>query len=367
MDKRKTILHIINNLGRGGAEIMLLTVLKELKEYNNIVVYLYEENKFEGQLDCSKSYCLKLRSVLLLPFSFFKLRKIIKENHVDMVHTHLFWSNIAGRYATPKKIPLITTIHAFINYAPDYKKWYIRFLDRFSYQWRHSVIIGVCDGVLKQYFEFLKIKPYKAYRLYTFVDTNRFHPDKNVKPQAQGVFKVFTTGTLHIRKNHSYLINAFAKLKEKNIELHIFGDGPYRKELEALIQQTGAKVFLQGDVSDLHNRINEYNLYAMSSVFEGFSLSVLEAMAVGMPLLLSDIPSFREQGASTAIYFDLNDVDDFVNKIIKLIADKPLLDKMGEAAKQRVIANFTLDHHMDSLRSIYDETLQNKNNSTFQL
>ena len=357
MNQRKTILHIINNLGRGGAETMLVSVLHELKEYDNIVVYLSDENKFEGKIDCTKIYCLKLRSVYFLPFKFFELRKIIKENAVDLVHTHLFWPTLLARFSTPKQTPLITTIHTYINFVPDYKKWVIRFLDRFSYQFRNNIIVVVSDGALKQYFDFLKIKPYKAYRLYTFVDINVFSSNQKIKPHLQEVFKVFTTGTLRYPKNHEYLINAFAKLRDENIELHIFGDGPQRKELEALIEQTGAKVILKGDVSSMQHLINEYNLYVMASVFEGFSLSVLEAMAMRMPLLVSDIPSFKEQCSDVAIYFDLNNVDDFAEKIKKLISDKSLLDKMGETSKKRVVENFTLQHHMAGLRSIYNEAL----------
>jgi glycosyltransferase involved in cell wall biosynthesis len=91
--------------------------------------------------------------------------------------------------------------------------------------------------------------------------------------------------------------------------------------------------------------------------FEGFSLSVLEAMAMQMPLLLSDIPSFREQCEETAMYFDLDDLNDCVQKIKMLTADKNLRDKMGLAAKERAVTNFTLDHHMAGLRKIYAEAL----------
>jgi glycosyltransferase involved in cell wall biosynthesis len=269
----------------------------------------------------------------------------------------LFWPTLLARFSTPRQIPLITTIHTYINFVPDYKKWIIRFLDRSSYQLRDNIIIVVSEGALKQYFNFLKIKPYKAYRLYTFVDINVFSSNQKAKPHPE-VFKVFTTGTLRYPKNHEYLINAFAKLQHENIELHIFGDGPQRKELEKLIQQTGAKVILKGDVSGMQHLIDDYDLYVMASVFEGFSLSVLEAMAMRIPLLVSDIPSFNEQCSDVAIYFDLDNVDDFVNKIRKLVSDKPLLDKMGEASKQRVIENFTLQHHMAGLRNIYNEALK---------
>ena len=61
----------------------------------------------------------------------------------------------------------------------------------------------------------------------------------------------------------------------------------------------------------LNRIIKKYDLFVMSSIYEGFSVSVLEAMSLGMPLLLSDIASFREQCEGTAVYFNLKDNDYF--------------------------------------------------------
>ncbi len=357
MSSKKTILHIIDNFGRGGAETMLVSVLKELKEYNNIVVTLYEENRFDNTLQFDKYFCLRLKSVFFLPVKILKLRSIIKANGVDLVHTHLYWPTFAARFATPHRIPLITTIHTSIAFTKDYKKRIIRFLDKFSYNFRKSTIIAVAKGAMKQYFELLKVKPFKTYVLYTFVNTNVFNGSEPGKVNTGSNFRVMTIGTLRYPKNHLFLVKVFEQLKHENIELHIYGNGPLQAELEAAINQTGARVILKGEVNDIQNSFGQYDLYLMASLFEGFSLSVLEAMAMQIPLLLSDIPSFREQCEETAMYFDLNNVNDCVQKIKALATDKTLLNKMGLAAKERAINNFTLDHHMAGLRKIYTEVL----------
>jgi len=74
-------------------------------------------------------------------------------------------------------------------------------------------------------------------------------------------------------------------------------------------------------------------------------------------MLLSNIPSFREQCADTAIFFDLKDTDDFISKLRTLASDKQLQKKLAAAAKQRVLDHFTLEHHMKGLRKIYSDTL----------
>ncbi|MBC8033315.1 MAG: glycosyltransferase, partial [Chitinophagaceae bacterium] len=143
---KKTIVHIIYNLGRGGAETMLVATLKELNEYNNILVTLYPDNHFGTDLPCSKYICLGVRSLPLLPLYSLKLRKIIRDNKADMVHSHLFWPTFLSRLAVPKNIPLVTTIHAFIASSVEYKRWYIKWLDQFSYRMRKNIIIAVAKG-----------------------------------------------------------------------------------------------------------------------------------------------------------------------------------------------------------------------------
>ena len=78
MSSKKTILHIINYLGRGGAEVMLVKVLKELKEYNNIVVTLNPENHFGEEFKCDLYYCLNMGSFVRFPINMTLLRFGIK-------------------------------------------------------------------------------------------------------------------------------------------------------------------------------------------------------------------------------------------------------------------------------------------------
>lgn len=355
---KKTILHIIYNLGRGGAETMLVAVVKELNDYNNIIVTLYPENRFGDELKCDKYYCLNLTSILQLPLKAPQLKKIILDNNVDIVHSHLFWPTVLARMGTPKNIPLITTIHAFVATSLEYKIPYIKFLDKLTYKFRKSIIIAVAEGALKEYFAFLNLKPYKAYALHTFVDIEIFQSENaSVKSVGNDVFSLVTVGALKKQKNHKYLLEAFKLLDNKKFQLHIYGEGPLRNELEKHIAQDKLNIILKGEVKNIQSILNQYDLFVMSSTYEGFSLSVLEAMAMKMPLLLSNIESFKEQCENTATYFNLDNVNDFNIKLRQLSVDKSLLDANASAAYNRAVNNFTLEQHMHGLRKIYAETL----------
>ena len=339
---------------------MLVTVVKELKDYTNIIVTLFPQNHFKEELDCDKYYCLNLRSVLQLPLAISHLKKVIKDNNVAIVHSHLFWPTVLARLSTPKKIPLITTIHAFIATSFEYKISYIKFLDAFTYKFRKSIIVAVARGALNEYFNFLKIKSYKAYTLHTFVDIKIFNRSNTClsKEQNGEIFKLITVGALKKQKNHKYLLEAFKLIDNKKFQLDIYGEGSLQKELEFEIKKHNLNIRLKGEVKNIQNIITQYDLYVMSSTYEGFSLSVLEAMAMQMPLLLSDIKSFREQCENTAVYYDLDNIKDFTEKLQTLASDKNNLQSFGETAHERVVNNFTLEQHMQGLRKIYSEVLE---------
>jgi len=355
---QKKIVHFIFNLSRGGAETMLVRVIQELPEYEHVVVTLFPGNNFGEELQCKKWICLNIHSLFTLPLAFFSFRKLIKTEKPHLVHTHLFWPTLVARLSMPNNIPLITTIHAFIATSGEYKHWYIRLLDKWSYRLRKSMIIVVAKGALEEYFSFLNLKPWKAYALYTFVDVERFNADKIKTEKHNAVFKLVAVGALRVQKNYPFIIDAMALIKDKNIELDIYGTGILQEELQQQINRTGARVFLKGEVSNIENIIPRYDLFVMSSMYEGFSLGILEAMAMRMPLLLSNISSFKEQCADNAWYFSLADVQDAAAQIVSLSeTNKITLYEKAEAGRQRAVNNFTLTHHISGLRKIYNEAL----------
>jgi glycosyltransferase involved in cell wall biosynthesis len=338
---------------------MLVTVVRELTEYENIVITLFENNHFGKELVCDKYYSLNLKMTdfLILPLIVLRLKKLLKSIDPDLIHTHLYWPTVLTRIAASRKVPVITTVHAFVSQLVDYRKWYFRWFYRFTYKLRRTTIIAVAKGALDEYFTFLKLKRNKAFHLYTFVDTSVYNfSEQSFKPS--GISQVVSVGALRFQKNQIYLLKAFSQLKDNSFKLDIYGTGPLKNELESYIKLNSVQnVALKGQVSDIKERLPEYHLFTMSSLYEGFSLGVLEAMAMKLPLLLSDIPSFREQCGETAVFFDLKNENDFVTKL-NWMKDHPLeVDAMVSSAELRVKENFTLTHHMSNLRKIYHEVL----------
>ncbi len=359
MSGKKTILHIIDDMGRGGAEVMLAKLLPHLTTYNNIVVTLNAKNHFSKEEFAPQHFhCLQMGSFSNFIKGAVRLRRFIKQNKVDLVHSHLFTATLVARLGTPANIPLVTTIHTNVSASAEYKKWYMRLLEKFSYGFHRSTVIGVSEVVLKEYFNHFNHQPYKQHLLYTFADVNELTPPAE-KQKSNSTFKLIAIGALRYPKNQQYLIKAFELLKNDNVELHIYGSGPQQETLQQLIKETGTKVELKGEVKGAAKLIGQYDAFVMSSEFEGFSLSVLEAMAMKTPMLLSDIPSFREECGDTALFFDLKDTNSFVSVLKQLMANNDLQKQLANTAYERLIHNFTLQHHLQGLEKIYTETFSN--------
>lgn len=355
---KKNILHIIDDLGRGGAETMLVKVLQGLTEYRNIVVTLYPNNEFARELICDEHICLNLQSKFRIPFAARRLRTIIKQQKVDLVHSHLFWSTVVARLSVPKSIPLLTTVHAFVASSVEYRPAHMRWIERTTYQLRPSTIIAVAKGALDEYFQFMKLPPKNGHALYTFVDTEIFQRQQASTATTADVFRLVTVGNLKTQKDHAFLLKAFEQLKGQSISLDIYGKGNLQPMLQEIINEKQlSQVTLKGQQLDLHQRLPDYDLFVMSSLYEGFALGVLEAMAMGMPLLLTDIPSFQEQCEETACYFEQGNVADFITQLQQLRNNETLLHALGKAAKERVLNRYTFPHHLVQLRAIYQQAL----------
>ena len=314
-------------------------------------------NEFEDELKYDKYYCLNLKSYYHFPLAIKKLRKIIIDNKVDLVHSSLYWSTVLARFACPHNVPLVSSIQASLTDSVEYKKKWVGWLDRFSYNRRRSTIIGVSQHTLDDYFNFLKLKKKNTYLLYNFVDTKKYTAVSNELPKNNNDFRLITVGSLKIQKNHRFLLEAFTKLKDQNISLDIYGDGLLKEMLAKFISDNDLPVRLMGKVGNINEVIAGYDLFVMPSIYEGFSLAVLEGMVMEKPMLLSDTPTFVEQAADSAIYFSLNDVDDLVEKILLLKNDSGRLKEIAIKGRDRALQNFTLEHHMATLRKIYKDIL----------
>jgi len=356
---KKTVLYIIDSLEKGGAEIMLVSPLTEIhRHYKIILVTLRPENVFkENELIYDRRYCLDMKSRHNLLTASKKLKKIISENNVTLVHSFLYWSSIVSRIACGKKIPYTFSLATMMNGGVyRLKKWsgYTLLLDRFTYRKNHFVI-SPTNEVLLDFENSVGLKGRSAV-LYNFVKREFFNHEIDYK-FSNDTLKLVAVGNLKSVKNYQLLIEAFKLLGKTPVSLDIYGEGAERSSLQQQIEKFGLSIELKGSQENIYEILPQYDAYVMSSFIEGFGVSAAEAMAVGLPLLLSDIKVLREISEGNALFFDPFRPESFVAVIHKILSGEVDLKKLSEKVKKIARNNYTQEKYLRGLFDVYQQII----------
>ena len=150
--------------------------------------------------------------------------------------------------------------------------------------------------------------------------------------------KIVTAGRLMPQKNQKMMIRSFASVHEKHpdYQLVIYGEGPSRDELEALVKELGLVkcVLLPGNISDIHEHIKNAEIFVLSSDYEGMPNALIEAMCLGLPSIstkvsgATDLIKDHENGLLT----ELNNQEQLEKAMLELIENKELADKLAKNA-----------------------------------
>jgi glycosyltransferase involved in cell wall biosynthesis len=346
------ILHVINSMIVGGAETLLkdaiIGINEKIPEYEQHLITLYGGGKM---LDPIKNI-IKYKDLNVNHFNFLfkslELRQYIKANKIDVVHAHLYDAMILTRLAIPKNVKILYTYHSGLHNPKSNDYSFLRNkLDRLTYNKNHTAIY-VSDTVKNEVICGIDIKG-PSYVIYNFTST-KF--TQQFKYNNDNKLKLISVGNLRIAKNHKYAIEIFAELKEYPITLDIYGSGFLKEELDALIQLTGSNVNIITDAMLTSEILAKYDLFFMSSFQEGMSVALIEAMTTGLPSLLSDIDSFKETAEESALYFDLNNMDDPKSKLLYILKNKVQLKNMSLMASE-LSEKYSLDQYIQRTTSLY--------------
>ncbi len=335
---------------------MLLNTIKELTEYNHIVVFLTTIN--EHQVDFSryaKVYKINFKTWLLLFYYAIRLHRIIKKTQVAIVHAHLWKSVTLARLATPGNVRFIFTIHSPLSEDPFRKSRLSLCIEKLSYRGRQE-ILAVSKTALLDYSQMIKIQG-KNHVIHNYVEDN-FFLQKLLPKINQGALRLIAVGNLKEVKNYFLLLKLITTLKGVPVTLDIYGDGPQYEQLDEYISKNKIEVRLMGVKDDIISVLPDYDLFVMASLYEGFGIAMIEAMAVGLPVLVSDIPVFREVAGDAAFYFSLQNEKDFAERIkeLQLLKQEGNLALCGEKCREQAKAVASKSIYLEKIRSIYADT-----------
>ncbi|MBD0366684.1 MAG: glycosyltransferase family 4 protein [Flavisolibacter sp.] len=229
--------------------------------------------------------------------------------------------------------------------------------EKFSLRPYHS-LIGVSNCVINDYLQWVPFKG-RTFVLYNFLPDIYFQ-QKHKRNDKTDALRCVAVGNLKELKNYAFLLEAFKKLKSENISLDIYGTGELTESIQSSIAAYGLPVRLCGISDDTSITLPDYDLFIQASLHEGYGLAVMEAMAVGLPVMLSDIPAFREITNGSAYFFGLDSVTPFVEKIIELKRCPSARYKFITTSIEIAEKNASKDNYLNNLRRIYSEVTSAK-------
>ncbi len=349
----KRLLIVIDSLGYGGAERLLLTTLAHLdrSRFQPVVASLFGPNPLARPIrDLGVDVVeLGLSGPRALPRAVAGLRGVMDAQSPDLIHTHLFASNVAGRVAVRGSIPVITTLH-----NPDYGQegpgWGFgmrRLLDGSTAHLWTPTFLAVSDEVRRDYRAHLALCDVKV--LHNYVDLDEFDRRLHRVPRTEvrrslsvsaDHFMLLHVGRFHRQKAQDVLIRAFSALAPSDpaLQLTLAGEGPGRSDAERLAQRLGVRdrVRFLGAVEDPEALYSAADAFVFPSRYEAFGMALLESMAAGLPAVVSAVGGILELTTSaTALQVPPDDARVLAGAIARLRGDARLASDMGQAARAR--------------------------------
>ena len=204
--------------------------------------------------------------------------------------------------------------------------------------------------------------------LFTFipngVDVSKFAPKQNSSPTS-GQFVVGCCARLSEQKRLDILIRAIAKLAARNnVLLKLAGDGPERERLEALVVELGIadRVEFLGTQNDVCSFLHSLDLFAMTSDREGLPYALLEAMATGLPTIVTgvnEMPVVVRDGVDGFV-IPKGNINACTEKIQTLISDPEMRSRFGVSARRRVCEGYSAESCLKKTLAVFESAISDR-------
>lgn len=366
------VLHLINSFSLCGAEKLVFDIVKKMdkSKFKLFVCSVGKGNKdFEEEIiqDLNKAsittFCLnkpykkeRLKTIL-------KLRKILMENKIDIINTHCPSPDFLGRLAA--KIVGLNQVFSTIHSTRGYFKTREGIFKYITKQY-----IAISSEVSKYISEVVAIPDEKI-----SIVSNGIIIEEYIKPlkerdeiiKSLGLPKdriiITNVGRVVESKGHMLILEAAKILIHKYPKiLFVFvGDETHEpehvKKLKEYIEKEKLNNYFifMGIQKDIVKILHVSDIFLFPSLFEGFSLSILEAMAMGVPVIASDVGSIREvlEHQKSGIIIKPADIDEISRALMSMLDNMENSKKMGLIAQKNVLRNFSMGKTAKAYETLY--------------
>lgn len=360
------ILHYINNLGSGGAEKLLSTILPIMQKKGHIVHLVISNNhknikEYEQAIIDSGVKIINLKQSFYNPLQVIQLIFLIQKEKFDIIHAHLFpsqyWLAVASLFK-PFKTKLIKTEHSVFNERKKYP--ILRSLEKIIYK-RYSKIICITEEVKINLAKWLQTES-NLLVIHNGIDLKQFNADAKNSINTNNLFDKNNTNILMtarfdaISKDHKTIVNAL-KLLPTNFKLFFAGEGPDMNKVKeyTALQNLDSRVRFLGYRPDIPYLMCSVDINVLSTHFEGLSGVTLEALASGKPFLGSNVTGVNTIVPNENFLFENGNHLELANKI-KAISDNSLLNEQMTIEAKAFIDQFDISKMTNQYIKLYQKT-----------
>lgn len=298
---------------------------------------------------------------------FFRLWSLLRRERPDVIQAFLFWANIAARLFAriSRAFPVISSYHDEIVS----EGWWVRTIDRLTIKWSHTIVCcseavrrSVCarlDGTAARY----TIIPFG-------LDMRQFDTEPLATRRELGLYEGGPVlGTVcrlvEPKKGLSVLLHAMAVLRRREgtpgCQLLIVGDGPAQARLLDLRERLGVApwVVFAGPRRDIARVLSLVHAFVMPSLYEGFGIAILEAMAAGKPVIATSvggIPEFVKDG-ETGLLVKPGDANALAEAMMKVLKEPEWAGRMGNEGREQVRDKFGIATVVRQHERVYEACL----------
>lgn len=301
--------------------------------------------------------------------SVWRLAKMLCQVKPNFIHVHgLKAAAIAVPAAKLSRVQnIIYTAHNCLPKPVTLSKKFIHWIFQGRILRSLTKVIAVSDAVKDEFRRYLPEN--RIITIYNGIDYRKFAAYSREKSRSILGFKaedliIGVVARLIPEKGIAIVLQAASLLKpiKPGIKFVIVGDGPARAKFENYSKALALKntVYFTGYRSDVAQLMAGWDLFMLPSLSEGFSISVLEAMAAKLPLIVSDLPSMREMVVHGKSGYLVNPEDavGLSAAVIRIIKENPKAKAMGEFNYRRVAALFNVENMVKNVASEYDELVK---------
>jgi len=364
------VMHIIEDLENGGAERVLVTLVSGLdpQRFRPVVCCLTKKGRLAKELEARGIPVVTMNKRPKLDLAMlFRLRQMLREQKIAIVHTHVFTANFWGRLAAIlARVPvLITHEHSTFTVDNRYRRWIESVLMR-----RTHKMIAVSENLRRRLVREGRLAPDAVMTIHNGLRLHSSRLNEARREQLRqelGLQKfdhvIGTVGRFEPRKNYPLLLEAMTMVLQQHpgAALLMIGAGPEEKKLRQQARDAGMapQVIFTGYRSDISKLLGLISTFCLSSTTEGISMAILEALLAGVPVVATQVGGNPEiiPDRGHGILVPSGDAKALAEALAETLADREAALQMAARGQARVRELFSEQHMIQRIEKLYGDCL----------